>query len=159
MNKQFRAIVLLYNGPEITVEGVKNVSEYVATLLATEMPVAYSLDENDLAKLAVAKASTLLTSDDVNKVDLLGKTPAEHAIIYIGTKFESVLSARNNIGFATELSAFVATARFTGADDKLIEAVKIIATNPISTVRESIRRKYHINTQIYDIIQRIGNNV
>ena len=61
-NNNIRAIVIMYRGPEITDEGMKNVREYIATLLGIEIvPEGFVLDDTDIAKSIAA--STVITAN------------------------------------------------------------------------------------------------
>lgn len=149
-----RAVVLLYRGPEITIEGVKNMQEYLATLLSLkEMPVLYSLDDEDIAKGIV---SPLISNNN-----RLSETVSaeEHAVVYIGTKFKDVLAGRNLLEFATELSSSVTVAKITGADNELLTAVNIIGKSNISSVKAELLKRYNVTLQAFQVIQRIGKTI
>lgn len=151
MNKEPHSIVIVYDGPEMSTESVKNVADYIATLLGLNgTPVIYTLDECDMVK-AIAKVTLTERSGSVSD--------AEHAITYIGNMFKDALAAEDIVSFASELATSVATQKITGMDTELLTAVRIIANSNFSTIRSCYRRRYHITQAIYNIIVKIGKRV
>ena len=90
-NNNIRAIVIMYRGPEITDEGMKNVREYIATLLGIEIvPEGFVLDDTDIARSIAA--STVITVDENGAVLKPAEiNPVEHGVIFIACSFQNAL--------------------------------------------------------------------
>lgn len=157
-NNNIRAIVIMYRGPEITDEGMKNVREYLATLLGLEIvPEGYILDDTDIARSIAA--STVITVDENGAVlKPVEKNPVEHGIIFIAASFQNALK-ESATAFASELAAHVSIARYNGVNSELMKAVSAVTNGSYSDIRPDIRRKYGISRTVFDVIQRIGRHV
>ena len=151
MNSNTKSIVIVYNGPELSDEHVKNVTEYVATLLGlTVAPTTYTLDECDIIK-SIAHYTLKDRAGSVSEV--------EHAVVFIGTLFKDVLENHRDLEFISELSSRVAAECVAGIDSDLRKAVRIIHNNSYSSVRTAYRKKYMITEKLFDLIARIGSRV
>lgn len=147
-----RAIVVFYEGQEIAGEHLKNIAEYTATILQLEeMPIVYTLNEKEIVQ-------SVTTATKNNNSSLEDKTPAEHACIYIGTKFADSIK-ESTVAFASELSSHIAIAKLTHCDDRLLKAASVISDSSFTSVRRNVREKYCINKTIFDIISKIGKSV
>ena len=147
-----RAIVVFYDGQEIADEHVKNIAEYIATILQLEkMPMVYTLSEKEIIQ-------SVITATKSDNPSLEDKTPAEHACIYIGTKFADSIK-ESTVAFASELSSHIAVAKLTLCDNNLLKAANVISKSSFTSVRKDIREKYCINKTIFDIISKIGKSV
>ena len=157
-NNNIRAIVIMYRGPEITDEGMKNVREYIATLLGIEIvPEGFVLDDTDIAKSIAA--STVITANKNGAVlKPVEKNPVEHGIIFIAVSFQNALK-ESATAFASELAAHVSIARYNGVNSELMKAVSAVTNGSYSDIRSDIRKKYDINRTVFDVIQRIGRHV
>ena len=151
MNSNTKSIVIVYDGPELIDEHVKNVTEYVATLLGlSTAPVTYTLDECDIIK-SIAHFTLKDRTGSVSE--------AEHAVVFIGTMFKDTLEKHEDLEFISELSSRVTAECVAGVNSDLRKAVRIIHNNSYSSVRSSYRKKYMITEKLFDLIARIGSRV
>jgi len=152
MNNNTRALVIVYDGNEPGPEALKNIAEYVAALCEpAAFPCIYTLDENDIVK-AIGKVTVVDTDTKENDA-------VKHAIVYIGTTFARSLAAGDPFIFTSELATALTEDRIAGVHSELRNAVKIIAGSSYTSVKPSLREKYHMSKRHFEIIKRIADRV
>ena len=161
--KNNNAIIILWQG--------RDVSEYIIERIQTflvsngicepqDMTVVLK-DENSIAN-AILRDTVNKHCNVESNIIRFAKEPEsatiEHAVVYIGGRFEASLS--NTIGFTVDITQQVLEAKSrsikTTEDDRLLAAIEIIAKNKAS-ISNTLARKYHFNTSVVKIITDIYN--
>lgn len=151
---ELHALVILYHGAcpnDNHVQKLKNVLKEFAETNSKASVIA--LNEEEIA----ARLSTMhFSSSELQN----SYTPEENAIIYIATKFWEDLelggTSTRYDAFVAHFSAYVASVSFTGADEEMINAIKILSDKSTWNIRTEIRAKYRISDRILEAISRIG---
>ena len=151
---ELRALVILYHGTcpnDNHIQKIKNVLKEFGE--ANTKASVIALNEEEIA----ARLSTMrFSSPELQN----SYTPEENAIIYIATKFWDDLelggTSTRYDAFVAHFSAYVASVSFTGADEEMINAIKILSDKSTWNIRTEIRAKYRISDRILEAISRIG---
>lgn len=146
------ALVITYSGEEPTQESIRRAIEGLATRVSmdtqTMNPVV--LNEAEIAAAIVNKAATQGTTTVV-----LEKVPEEHAVVYIGTEFNKLLTDIH--AFRTNLEYAYVLAKVQHNREELVNAVHIIGMtkNKLLTIK-IIKERFNLPLkQAKDVIDAI----
>lgn len=164
------ALIILWKGDQITDSMVQKLAEFL-TLNGICTPEMLTIKYKDEEAIAKALIRDVISANDVNIVKSEDADLAEavkQSVIYIGKRFENVLSGTNNslsniAMFAIELSNAVITAKRNtsflgvGTNDELLTAIQILSTTN-AVIPASLARKYHFNQNVINVIKKIYNS-
>lgn len=148
MEKQ--AIIFVYDGQTASMD----VQSMLGTALCQSGVVfensckIYTLNEQEIIGALVNKAVCKDIHADSDE------TPEMHAVCYIGTLFAKDI-VTSTVQFSANLSSQYILACLQHNNDKLRNAVKIIALGDIDMVPTSVLRKYNISKAEWKIITEI----
>ena len=161
--KNNNAIIILWQGRDVS----KYIIERIQTFLVSngicepqDMTVVLK-DENSIANALLRDTVNKHCNVESNIVRFVKEpesTAIEHAVVYIGGRFEASLS--NTIGFTVDITQQVLEAKSrsfkTAEDNSLLAAIEIIAKNETS-IPTALLRKGHLNQSLVKIITDIYN--
>ena len=149
------ALVITYSGEEPTQESIRRAIEGLATYISmnpqTINPVV--LNEAEIAAAIVNKATTEGTTVVVPEV-----FPEEHAVVYIGTEFDKLLTDIH--AFRTNLEYAYVLAKVQRNREELVTAVRIIGTTQsklltVKMAKERFRLSLREAKDVIDTIQDV----
>ena len=159
MNKEIRALVIIYNGYEFNQNAANAISEIIGTYCNVDTTIditefAKSDIENVLLKNTVSKIDKNYTSKKANVVNV-DMTAEDAAIIYIGEKFKSM----KNTPFLIKVSELLQKAiNNPGTEEsKKIINTFFILSQPDLVISEKLLKKYNLDNNKIKYIQHIYN--
>ena len=161
--KNNNAIIILWQGndlPEYLVEKIQTILLANGICEGQDLTIVVK-DENSIAN-AILRDTVNKHCNVESNIIRFAKEPEsatiEHAVIYIGGRFEASLG--NTIGFTVDITQQVLEAKSrsfkTAEDDRLLNAIEIIAKND-APISNALARKYHFNASVVKIITDIYN--
>lgn len=149
--KTQRAVVIVYDGKELSEIGEKLIVDYLFDNAHATNITVHRLDVCDLAKTA-ANAAMQVRHDVCNEPEP-EKTPLQHALTYIGEKFDTSSSLSN---FIIHLVNAVRREEFD-PEEKLKKALSIISAYDDSHQRETLPeyKKYGFKHAHLDALKNI----
>lgn len=158
MGKEFRAVLVFYNGLEIPENIVARISKEIATWCESDIEKisVRTCNENDLSKLLLQQNATIKFDDAEEKckagndaimtlssiIDL--DTSVALFAINLSTYLMKVLDRKNGIGL-------------TERDKQLLNALVVLGQGSPRT--SSLARKYHYTKEIDDALRKIYNRI
>ena len=146
------ALVITYSGEEPTKDSIRKAIEGLAACvyMDTQAVNPVVLNEAEIAAAIVNKATTQGTT-----VVIPEKFPEEHAVVYIGTEFNKLLTDIH--AFRTNLEYAYVLAKVQRNREELVNAVRIIGTtkNKLSTIK-IVKERFSLSLkQAKDVIDTI----
>ena len=155
---EIRGIVILYRGSEPTGFDIQNLKNVIKAFGEANTNVDVSCMSQSEISANIISSRLIPSCDTKNDFN-----EEENAIIYIATKFQDSLSQNPSSerfkAFVSQFSGYVAAAAITGADEEMVNALKIISSKPVWNIRAQIRASYRISNQILEAISRVGRAV
>ena len=146
-----QAIIVIYNGKMIDTDAQKALASLLVDFFgakASEITMVLK-DSKGIAETLLRDQQHEVKVED--QTQLSEKEALEQAIIYIGEKFETDLSSKNNDAFGA--FAFSLAQELTeGRDENVRTAVEIIATTQ-EKVSKQLCVKYKINSKVLNLIK------
>lgn len=148
-----RAIVFIFNSAtELSVNAIAQCAKAIsaATGCSIENMIGQQYDENEIAMSLISGIRIgELESNDTLKYE---------ALKYINSKFYTdLMMTHDMLAFAQNLSVAVTVAKYTGCDNKLVQAVKTIATMQYSDFPKKSMIELGMSTKAFEIIQRVAS--
>lgn len=153
-----RAIVINYFGEQVDDSIIAAITAAVQHL----MPIGASADihtynSEELSNLIAATSKieqepkVVIENDSVKAV--------ESAVVIIGTRYAEYLAGKEkNIAlFASAISIDAAKGLTTDSEDELRKSIDVLtyATAPILIKTKNVRAKYHVTSDILDVIRKV----
>lgn len=152
------ALVIIYRGDaprELDIQSLRDIICQIGTTGSSAYITV--LNEEEIA----ARLSHTVITPQLKKDEEYNEE--ELAVIYIATKFKDDLqcgtTSERLASFTAHFSAYAASIAFTHADEKMMNALKILSDKPIWNIRQEIRSSYRVNEKILTVISRIGHMV
>lgn len=152
-----RAIVILYQGTELSAIGEKLIADYMFDNTHASNITVHRLDDTDITNAVTAMSQKVRLKSVPNAVKVeIEKAPIQHALTYVG---ETIDITSGIPTFCIQLMRAMQNEE-ASADKKLTKALSIISTYDTPDTREQYPeyKKYGFTHAHLDIIRSIYNS-
>lgn len=149
MHDKTKAIVILYNGKQVTDEIVCSIVKKIIPLCASStLPTVVTRDTDSISDALIqVSVKQNLKEQQENKNE-----PVAAALTYIGVQYAHLLSQRNYILLGLTLQYDL---NHSGKNDALLNAITILATEKALFVPESFAKEYGITPEVINVIKEV----
>lgn len=164
MNKETRAVLIIFDGTELPTTAIDTIANHIANIANTEKVDTFIYSAKEIASAIMSNVEkTEVASIEPKREE---RTPEDQAIIFIGTVMKDALEAPYDgyvlfkalINKIDELRNDLITSSGKKAYDQFMNALFILSQENL-VVSKSLMKKYHFSQEKITTIKKTYNFV
>ena len=164
MNKETRAVLIIFDGTELPATAIDTIANHIANIANTEKVDTFTYSAKEIAAAIMSNVGKIEVASVEQKRE--ERTPEDQAIIFIGTIMKDALEApfdgyvlfKALVNKIDELRNGLITTAGKEAYDQFMNALFILSQENL-VISKSLMKKYHFSQEKIATIKKTYNFV